>query len=152
MKKRAVVTGMGVVSPIGIGKDENWASLLQGKSGIERFAKLNPDHLPVSIGAEIKNFDPKKYIPDRKAIRLTYFSVHLALAAAKLAVEDSGIEVGDRVRIIREPYFGSFGTIQSLPVALETVDSGAKVRVAKVKITGERVVAVPRSNIEAVRK
>ncbi len=93
MDKKAVITGMAVVSPIGIGKDENWDSLIRGKSGIDRFSRLNPGHLPVSIGAEVKDFDPKKFIQDRKAIRLTYFNVHLALAAAKLAVEDSGLEI-----------------------------------------------------------
>ena len=80
MEKGAVVTGMGVVSPAGIGKDENWESLLQGKSGIDRFSRLNPSHIPVSVGAEVKNFDPKKFIKDRKAIRLSFLNVHLALA------------------------------------------------------------------------
>jgi 3-oxoacyl-[acyl-carrier-protein] synthase II len=93
IKKRAVITGMGVVSPIGIGKDENWESLLQGRSGIDRLSRFNPEHLPVSVGAEVKNFKPKNFIKDRKAIRLTFHNVHLALAAAKLAVEDSGLEI-----------------------------------------------------------
>ncbi|MEI6125287.1 MAG: beta-ketoacyl-[acyl-carrier-protein] synthase family protein [Pseudomonadota bacterium] len=94
MKKRAVITGMGVVSPLGIGRQENWQSLIQGKSGVSRFSLLNPEHLPVQVGAEVKNFDPKKFIPDRKTIRLTFRNVHLALAAAKLAFEDSGLEAG----------------------------------------------------------
>ncbi len=94
MGKRAVITGMGVVSPIGIGREENWQSLIRGTSGIERFSRLNPEHLPVHIGAEVKNFDPKKFITERKIIRLTFRNVHLALAAAKLAFEDSGLEVG----------------------------------------------------------
>jgi len=94
MKKRAVITGMGIVSPIGIGKDENWKTLMQGRSGIDTLSRLNPEHLPISVGAEVKNFNPKNFIKDRKTIRLTFLNVHLALAAAKLAVEDSGIEVG----------------------------------------------------------
>ncbi len=93
MKKRAVITGMGAVSPIGIGTDENWHSLIRGTSGIAPFSRFNADHLPISIGAEVKNFDPKKFLADRKTIRLTFFNVHLALAAAKLAVEDSALEV-----------------------------------------------------------
>ena len=93
MGKRAVITGMGVVSPAGIGKEENWESLLQGKSGIDRFSRLDPSHLPVSVGAEVKNFNPKKFIKDRKAVRLSFFNVHLALAAAELAVGDSEIEI-----------------------------------------------------------
>jgi 3-oxoacyl-[acyl-carrier-protein] synthase II len=93
MEKKAVITGMGVVSPAGIGKEENWESLLQGKSGIDRFSRLNPDHLPVCVGAEVKNFNPKKFIKDRKAVRRSFFNVHLALAAAELAVKDSGLDI-----------------------------------------------------------
>jgi 3-oxoacyl-[acyl-carrier-protein] synthase II len=93
MDKKAVITGMGVVSPIGTGKQENWDSLLHGKSGIAKFSRMNPEHLPVNIGAEVKNFDPKQFIQDKKAIRLTYFNVHLALAAAKLAIDDSGLDI-----------------------------------------------------------
>lgn len=92
MTNRAVITGMGAVTPIGIGTDANWQSLLQGRSGIAGFSRFDPRHLPVSIGAEVKNFDPKQFIADRKTIRLTFFSVHLALAAAKLAVEDAGLD------------------------------------------------------------
>lgn len=94
MEKRAVITGMGVVSPIGIGKLENWENLLQGRTGIGPFSKMNPAHLPVSTCAEVKNFNPQKFIKDRKTIRLTFFNVHLALAAAQLAVEDSGLDTG----------------------------------------------------------
>ncbi len=92
MEKRAVITGLGAVTPIGIGKDENWESLLNKTTGVENFASINPEHLPVSIGAEVKNFKPKDFIKDRKTIRLTFHNVHLAIAAAKLAVEDSGLE------------------------------------------------------------
>lgn len=94
MGKRAVITGMGVVSPIGIGIGENWNNLLQGTSGIDTFIRMNPEHLPVRFGAEVKQFEPKKFIADRKTIRLTFHNVHLALAAAKLAFEDSGLEPG----------------------------------------------------------
>ncbi len=100
MGKRAVVTGLGIVSPIGIGKDENWDNLIRGQSGIDRLKRINPEHLPVKIGAEVKNFDPKKIITDRKAIRLTYYNVHLALVAAKLAFEDSGLEI-DKIDPVR---------------------------------------------------
>lgn len=92
MEKRAVITGIGAVTPIGIGKDENWANLLHQKSGIALFSRIDPEHLPVRIGAEVKNFNPREFIKDRKTIRLTFHNVHLAIAAAKLAMEDSGLE------------------------------------------------------------
>src|SRR5512137_1120773 len=96
MSRRAVITGMGVVSPIGIGKEENWQHLLEGRSGIEHLSRLNVEHLPVKIGAEVKNFNPRQFISDKKALRLSFLSVHLALAAAKLAVDDAEIAL-DRI-------------------------------------------------------
>jgi 3-oxoacyl-(acyl-carrier-protein) synthase len=96
MSRRAVITGMGVVSPIGIGKEENWKHLLEGTSGIERLSRLNAEHLPVKIGAEVKNFNPRQFISDKKALRLSFLNVHLALAAAKLAVDDAAISL-DRI-------------------------------------------------------
>jgi len=94
MDRRAVITGMGVVSPVGIGTQANWESLIAGVSGIAKFARLNPELLPVCLSAEVKGFDPRAFIPDRKTVRLTFHSVHLALAAAKLAFEDAGIQPG----------------------------------------------------------
>jgi 3-oxoacyl-[acyl-carrier-protein] synthase II len=91
MNKRAVITGMGAVSPIGIGKEENWKHLLEGRSGIAPFSRIGSEHLPVTLGAEVKNFNPKQYISDRKALKLSFFNVHLALAAAKLAVDDAAL-------------------------------------------------------------
>lgn len=92
MEKRAVITGMGAVTPIGLGKDENWENLLNQQSGIGPFSRIDPEHLPVGVGAEVKNFNPRDFIKDRKTIRLTFHNVHLAIAAAKLAVEDAGLE------------------------------------------------------------
>ena len=91
MHKRAVITGMGVVSPVGIGTADNWQALLAGNSGVAPFSRLPADHLPVSLGAEVRDFNPKQFIKDRKALRLTFLNVHLALAAAQLAYDDSGL-------------------------------------------------------------
>ncbi len=96
MNRRAVITGLGVISPVGIGIEENWKHLLEGTSGIERFSRLNAEHLPVVLGAEVKNFNPKQFITDKRALRLSFLNVHLALAAAKLAVDDAQIPL-DRI-------------------------------------------------------
>lgn len=93
MKKKAVITGMGVLSPLGIGTEENWQALLAGTVGISGLERLNSQHLPIAIGGEVRNFKPKDFIADRKAIRLTFHNVHLALAAAKLAFEDCGLDL-----------------------------------------------------------
>ena len=94
MDKRAVITGMGVVSPVGIGTQDNWNSLITGVSGIGACTIIPPEHLPVKLVAEVKNFNPKQFIPDRRTVRLTFRNVHLALAAARLAFEDSGLQKG----------------------------------------------------------
>ncbi|MCX8043175.1 MAG: beta-ketoacyl-[acyl-carrier-protein] synthase family protein [Desulfobacterota bacterium] len=94
MDKRAVITGMGVLSPIGIGTQANWENLMNAASGIAPFTRLSSELLPVQVGAEVKGFDPRSFITDRKTIRLTFHSVHLALAAAHLAFQDAGIAPG----------------------------------------------------------
>lgn len=94
MEKRAVITGMGAVTPVGAGVQENWESLVAGRSGIGPFTILESGHLPVKLAAEVKGFDPKRFIPDRKTIKLTFRNVHLALAAARLAFEHAGIQKG----------------------------------------------------------
>lgn len=98
-ERRVVVTGIGVVSPVGIGKDDMWNALLQGKSGVGRISIFDPDEigLEVKIAAEIKNFDIADYFPDKRKIgsmlkemdRVTLF----AMTAAKLALEDSQLDV-----------------------------------------------------------
>lgn len=97
--RRVVITGIGAVSPIGIGKDEMWHALLTGTSGVERIRLFDPDEigLEVKIAAEVKNFDIADYFPDKRKVgsmlkemdRVTLF----AMAAAKLALEDSKLDV-----------------------------------------------------------
>ncbi len=94
MGKRAVITGLGIVTPIGIGNKLNWESLVTGSSGIAPFAGLSSEHLPVKMAAQVKDFNPKLFLKERKTIRLTFHSVHLALAAAGFAMDDSGIQPG----------------------------------------------------------
>jgi 3-oxoacyl-[acyl-carrier-protein] synthase II len=97
--RRVVVTGIGVVSPLGIGVQDVWEALLEGKSGVARITRFDPDEigLEVKIAAEVKDFDIANFYPDKRKIgsmlkemdRVTLF----AMAAAKLAVEDSKLEI-----------------------------------------------------------
>jgi len=66
-RRRVVVTGIGVVSPIGIGKEAFWDSLRLGKSGVGRITRFDPSDLPVKIAAEVKDFDPHQFM-DKKLI------------------------------------------------------------------------------------
>jgi 3-oxoacyl-[acyl-carrier-protein] synthase II len=95
-----VVTGLGAITPIGIGKDEFWQSLLNGKSGIGKITHFDASEYTTQIAGEVKDFDPAKYIDKKEAKRMDPFT-QFAVAASKMAFEDSGInlETEDRTRI-----------------------------------------------------
>ncbi|NMC13606.1 MAG: beta-ketoacyl-ACP synthase II [Chloroflexi bacterium] len=88
--KRTVITGMGVISPIGSGIDVFWDGLVSGKSGIRRITQFDSSHLPCQIAGEIPDFEPSKFL-DRKEARRIPRSGQIALAAAIMAVEDAGL-------------------------------------------------------------
>jgi len=91
MKKRVVITGTGVVSSLGMGTQEFWNSIKEGKSGITKVTKFDTTDFPTKVAAEIKEFDPSKYIDKKEAKRMDPFTQY-ALTAAKMAVEMSGID------------------------------------------------------------
>jgi 3-oxoacyl-[acyl-carrier-protein] synthase II len=88
MAKRAVITGMGVVSPNGIGKDEFCRAILNGKSGVKRIARFDTSDLPVHIAGEIDNFDESEWIEARERKHVSR-AVPLAIAATSEALSDS---------------------------------------------------------------
>jgi len=89
-----VVTGIGVVSPIGIGRDAFWRALHGGRSGIDRIRSFDTSGLPVTIAGEVRGFDAKQYVAQRKQLKVMSRDAQLGVAAAKLACEDAGIEPG----------------------------------------------------------
>ena len=91
-KRRVVVTGLGPVSPIAIGKEAYWKALHEGRNGISSITTFDLGDCPVRFGAEIKNFDPSAYMPGKEAKRSDRV-IQFAVAAAKLAVEDSGLDL-----------------------------------------------------------
>ncbi|MBR0075893.1 MAG: beta-ketoacyl-ACP synthase II [Synergistaceae bacterium] len=91
-KRRVVVTGLGPVSPIAIGKEHYWKALRDGKNGISKITTFELFDCPVTFGAEIKDFDPSVYMPGKEAKRSDR-AIHFAVAAAKLAVEDAKIDL-----------------------------------------------------------
>ena len=92
MKKRVVITGMGAITPVGIGKENYWNSLKTGKSGIGRITKFEIGEFPTQIAGEIKGFDPNDYIDKKESKRMDRFT-QLAVAATKQAFDDSGIKL-----------------------------------------------------------
>ena len=96
MKRRVVVTGLGIVSPLGLGVSENETALFEGRSGVDSIETFTPDeNFPVKIAGEVRGFDPQEYI-DRKEVKKMDRFIHYAVACSKMALEDSGIEINDK--------------------------------------------------------
>jgi 3-oxoacyl-[acyl-carrier-protein] synthase II len=91
-KRRVVITGIGVISPIGNGKDNYWNALKEGKNGIDKITRFDATEFPTQIAAEIKDFDPHDYMDKKEARRMDRFT-HYAIAASKQALEDSEIDL-----------------------------------------------------------
>ncbi len=89
-----VVTGLGIVSPIGIGVEPFWDSILNGRSGVGPLEAADPSTLPIKVSAEIKDFVPKQYITNRKALKLMARDAQLGIAASVLACQEAGIVPG----------------------------------------------------------
>ncbi|KYZ77335.1 beta-ketoacyl-[acyl-carrier-protein] synthase II [Anaerosporomusa subterranea] len=92
MKKRVVITGLGAVTPLGIGTDIFWKSLLEGKSGIARITRFDPSDYATQIAGEVKDFDPTNYIDKKEAKRMDRCT-QFAITASKMALEDSGLDL-----------------------------------------------------------
>jgi 3-oxoacyl-[acyl-carrier-protein] synthase II len=93
-QRRVVVTGLGLVTPLGIGIEENWKALLAGESGAGIITHFDPTDYPVKIACEVKNFHPEAYI-DKKDLRQMDTFIQYAVAAAKMAHEDSGLRIDE---------------------------------------------------------
>jgi len=89
-KRRVVVTGLGVVAANGIGAEDFWKSNVSGRSGVGKITCFDPSHYPSRVAAEVRNFDPLLYMPDKVAKRVDRF-VHFGLASAKMAMDNSGL-------------------------------------------------------------
>jgi len=94
-KRRVVITGLGVVTPVGLSVKESWENILAGKSGIAPITLFDASEFPVRFGGSIKNFDITSSIPRKEAKKMDTF-IHYGLAAGKEAIEDSGIVVTEQ--------------------------------------------------------
>lgn len=92
MNKRVVVTGAGAVTPIGIGRETYWNALREGVCGIKTIRSFDASEYTTQVAAEIEDFVPENYIPKKEAKRMDRFT-QFAVAAAKLAVEDGGLDL-----------------------------------------------------------
>src|SRR5687768_18415154 len=88
-KRRVVVTGLGAVTPLGVGRDALWDGILHSRHGFGPITRFDATEFPVRIAAEVKGFDPTTFVPPKEARHLDRF-VQFGLAAAIEAVKDSG--------------------------------------------------------------
>ncbi len=130
MKRRVVVTGMGAVTPLGVGVEKSWQSLCQGKSGISQVTAFDASDFRTRIAGEADGFDPLDFI-DRKLARRGDRFIHFALAAARMAIEDSGLVIdasnGDRVGV---SVGTAMGGIESIEKNHELLLKGARQQIS----------------------
>ena len=93
-RRRVVVTGLGLVSPVGNTVDEGWANLVAGRSGIDLITRFDASAMACRFAGEVKGFDVEQYMPAKEARHMDTF-IHFGLAASMQAVQDAGLPTGD---------------------------------------------------------
>jgi 3-oxoacyl-[acyl-carrier-protein] synthase II len=93
-KRRVVITGVGMITPLGIGVEQSWNGLLAGRSGIGKITQFDAANFPTRIAGEVAGFNPEDYIEPKEIKKMDRF-IHFALAAAQMAMNDSGLKITD---------------------------------------------------------
>ncbi len=94
-KRRVVITGVGMITPLGIGVEQSWNGLLAGRSGIRKITQFDAANFPTRIAGEVAGFNPEEYIEPKEIKKMDRF-IHLAVAAAQMAMSDSGLKITDK--------------------------------------------------------
>lgn len=114
MKRRVVVTGIGVISPVGNDIDTFWDSIINGKSGVDYITQFDTEEYSVKIAAEVKNFSPEDYIEKKEIRRMDTFT-QFAIAATKMAIKDANLTIDDSISERVGVYIGSgIGGLQTI--------------------------------------
>src|SRR5205085_727142 len=115
VERRVVVTGLGLVTPLGIGTEATWQAALAGRSGVGPITRFDAKDLPCRIAGEVKGFDPAQFM-DRKEARRNDLFIQFGLAATKLALEDAGLPLdkplGERCGVIVGSGMGGLSTLE----------------------------------------
>ncbi|MGL4796823.1 MAG: beta-ketoacyl-ACP synthase II [Paraclostridium sp.] len=127
MKKRVVITGLGCVTPIGIGKENFWSNIKNGVCGIDKITRFDSSTFQTQIAGEVKDFNPEEYINKKELKRMDRFT-HFAIASAKMAVEDAKLDIDtidkEKMGVIIGSGIGGVETIEEQHKAL--LDKGNK--------------------------
>ena len=114
--RRVALTGVGLISPLGVGTAVNWQALLAGKSGIGLITRFDTTEYPAKIAGEVKGFNPLDYV-DKKEVKKSDTFIHFALAASKFALEDSGLKIdagnAERVGVVIGSGIGGLPLIEA---------------------------------------
>ncbi len=114
-KRRVVITGLGLITPLGVGVESSWEAFVEGKSGIGKITRFDASDLPVQIAGEVKDFDPSFYIEQKEIKKMDRF-IHFALAASSMAIEDSRLQIteenAERVGVIIGSGIGGLPAIE----------------------------------------
>ena len=120
MKHRVVVTGLGLVTPLGNTVEATWAGLMAGKSGAGPITKFDASGFPVRFACEVKKFDPLNYVEKKEARKMGAFT-HYAIATSDEALADSGLKItpesAERVGTYSNSSLGDFGARKVLGIA-----------------------------------
>ncbi len=120
-KRRVVITGMGIVSPIGNTLDSAWDSIKQGRCGIGQITHFDATHFATRIAGEVRDFDPKSFLPPKDVKKMDTF-IHYGLRACLDALDDSGLEITDanaeRIGVLVGSGIGGVRGIEESAVAL----------------------------------
>ena len=120
-RRRVVVTGLGLVSPVGSTVTEGWANILAGKSGIDRITRFDASAFSCHIAGEVKGFNVEDYLPAKEARHMDTF-IHYGFAASVQAVQDAGLRTGDQLTEVEAERIGVLvgSGIGGLPLIEET--------------------------------
>lgn len=122
MTRRVVITGLGLVTPLGLGVESTWAALCAGQSGAGPITRFDTTDFPVTIAAEVKGFDPADYV-DKKDVKKMDTFIHYACAAGRMAVADAGLTVdasnAERVGVYIGSGIGGLQAIEEWHVVLQ---------------------------------
>ena len=121
MQRRVVITGIGLVSALGIGTRQNWDALVTGTSGVSRITRFDAGTCAAQIAAEVRNFDPLRWVEKKEVKKMDLF-IQYAIAAAQFAMDDSGLRITDANATDVGAFIGSgiggFSTIEREHIAL----------------------------------
>ena len=106
MSRRVVVTGIGLITPVGVGNDATWSSICEGTPGVSRVSSFDPSDLKTQIAGQVKDFDPELYMEPKDAKRNDRF-IQLSIASTALALSDAGLEVTDDISGRTGTFIGS---------------------------------------------